>query len=790
MALYARRSNWIIPALVAAVAASTCWAGITPNGNVSPANPSTWTDSTTAYIGDTGNGSVLVNNGSTLLSSGAFLGNNTGATGRVNVDGAGSTWTATSNVYVGFSGTGTLSITNAGQVNSWAVELGWGQGQMGTGTVDGIGSKLTLDSYLDVGDNGTGTLNITNGGQVTVTGWTFVAYNNTATGSINFGPNGGTLTTRSLYYAANAQFTGTGVIDTRGLVSDGSLVFDATHGLTQTLAGNNVGQNVALHLNMTDSNTTGDLGAGYHDTGTLTIRDGVSVTSNMGYLGYKNGATGIATVSGPGSTWTTYSLFVGYSGTGTLNIANGGQVTTSETFVAYNINAWLNTGRGLINFGSNGGTLTTGALYATPAQFTGTGVINTRGLVSDGSLVFDATHGGSQTLTWINAGQNVTIHLDMTGNSGYVGALGAGYQDTGTLTIGDGMAVTSYNGYLGFKPGSTGVATVSGPGSTWTLGGSVNVGHFGTGTLNITNGGQVIGSGSPSYIGSDNAGATGMVNVDGPGSKWACSGNIYVGNSGTGTLKITNGGTVTTGGVSISAKSLVVLSVGDKSALSAGTGSLANSGLLRLRTAPIANPGSYTPITAASWSGSGTVTALGGKWNSATHVFTVAAAAIGIAGTPVQIDTSVKQRVTISDATANKSVWLGFQGTTPSSNLTVTGAMLTLAQTTALQQRVTGSTAVLAGWNFTTSGYTTGDPVALSIEIGPDFSPDTLSIYHYDGSAWSPFSAPDLSYDGTFANFTVTGFSAYAVAAPVPEPLTLSILTLGLAPLLRRRRRG
>ena len=408
-------------------------------------------------------------------------------------------------------------------------------------------------------------------------------------------------------------------------------------------------------------------------------------------------------------------------------------------------------------------------------------------LVSDGSFVFDATHGLNRTLTWINASQNVTIQLDMTGGSGAVGDLGAGYHDTGTLTIRDGVAVSSANGYLGYRNGSTGIATVSGIGSTWTTG-DLFVGCSGTGTLNITNGGQVS-SGNVEL--GDNIGATGTVNVDGPGSTWTNSGELDVGTKywGSGTLKIGNGGTVTTGGMSINESSLVVMSVGDNSSLSSGIGSLANDGLIRLRATPAAAAGSYTPITAATWSGAGTVTALGGKWDDTTHVFDVAAAASGPVGVPVGIDTSVKQRMTITDATANKRVWLGFLGTTDSSNLTITGMMLTIAQTTALQQQLTGLNTVLAGWDFTTSGYTAGTPVALSIEIGPNFSPDTLSVYHYDGSAWSRFCAPDLSFDGTFANFTVTGFSAYAVAAPVPEPLTLSLLTLGLTTLLRRRRR-
>jgi hypothetical protein len=37
-----------------------------------------------------------------------------------------------------------------------------------------------------------------------------------------------------------------------------------------------------------------------------------------------------------------------------------------------------------------------------------------------------------------------------------------------------------------------------------------------------------------------------------------------------------------------------------------------------------------------------------------------------------------------------------------------------------------------------------------------------------------------LTYDGAYANFTVTGFSGYALAA-VPEPSTLALLAAGLA---------
>ena len=48
------------------------------------------------------------------------------------------------------------------------------------------------------------------------------------------------------------------------------------------------------------------------------------------------------------------------------------------------------------------------------------------------------------------------------------------------------------------------------------------------------------------FIGAD-PGSTGAVTVDGAGSTWTNSGDLYVGNSGTGTLTIRNGGTVSNG---------------------------------------------------------------------------------------------------------------------------------------------------------------------------------------------------------------------------------------------------
>ena len=55
-------------------------ADITPIGDVSPSNRSTWTTSTTGYIGNTASGTLTLNDGSDLLSYYGYIGNSGTAT--------------------------------------------------------------------------------------------------------------------------------------------------------------------------------------------------------------------------------------------------------------------------------------------------------------------------------------------------------------------------------------------------------------------------------------------------------------------------------------------------------------------------------------------------------------------------------------------------------------------------------------------------------------------------------------------------------------------------------------
>ena len=115
--------RWFLPVLavgsLGALIPNAAPAAISATGDVEPRiNPSTWTTSTSGIVGNRAYGALAVNSGSNLNSAGVNIGNNTGGTGVVTVDGAGSTWTNSGDLVVGNSGNGTLNITNGGTVSN------------------------------------------------------------------------------------------------------------------------------------------------------------------------------------------------------------------------------------------------------------------------------------------------------------------------------------------------------------------------------------------------------------------------------------------------------------------------------------------------------------------------------------------------------------------------------------------------------------------------------------------------------------------------------------------------
>jgi outer membrane autotransporter protein len=152
------------------------------------------------------------------------------------------------------------------------------------------------------------------------------------------------------------------------------------------------------------------------------------------------------------------------------------------------------------------------------------------------------------------AAQAVTGSGDLTGGltspSWTVGGdLIVGDTGTGTLSIANGGTVSNDNGFLGNQASGNGTVTVSGRdglgnASTWTNNGDLVLGQSGTGRLNITGGGTV--SNQSGYVGATGTGNATVSGTDSNGhaSTWTNAFSLLVGDAGVGTLSVLAGGVV------------------------------------------------------------------------------------------------------------------------------------------------------------------------------------------------------------------------------------------------------
>lgn len=176
-------------------------------------------------------------------------------------------------------------------------------------------------------------------------------------------------------------------------------------------------------------------------------------------------------------------------------------------------------------------------------------VVNNRGYIghSAGSL-------GSVKVT--GPGSRWIVSEPAFGNPGYGrGRLIVGHTGSGTMTIQDGGVVTDRLGWVGYDPGSSGLVIVSGAGSEWQnrpaapslfYPSFLVVGFSGSGELRIENGGKV----SADYIQTGLvAGSSGTIDVAGVGSTLSYYAPFFVGLAGKGTLTVRDGGAVEGSGI-------------------------------------------------------------------------------------------------------------------------------------------------------------------------------------------------------------------------------------------------
>lgn len=165
---------------------------------------------------------------------------------------------------------------------------------------------------------------------------------------------------------------------------------------------------------------------------------------------------------------------------------------------------------------------------------------------------------------------------------------------------------------------------MTGPGSTWIANSPLEIGYNGRGTLTISNGGSVSVTGSNTAdLGGD---AIGIMTVTGSGSTFNASGDFFIGDSGSASLTVSNGGTVTSGqknfGATLGAENSGIASVTVTGSGSKWTdngdlfvGSYGNATLLVSAGGVVTNADINDGAIIANQSGGGvTVTGPGSKW--------------------------------------------------------------------------------------------------------------------------------------------------------------------------------
>ena len=294
----------------------------------------------------------------------------------------------------------------------------------------------------------------------------------------------------------------------------GSLATDADYlhvqnGATMTLDGIRWQEN-SQHVAI--SNDVGD-------SGTLIVQDGASIDATSWFNVAQNGGTGMLTISGGGKMTTARGVGIGdgLGSVGTVTVTDSGSALTVE-----------GTDGGAILLGHEGGS--------------GTLTIEAGAEVVGSSVKVGFSAGGSGVVTVTGPGSSLTA---LGPNPHFF----VGEQGTGTLSILDGADVSTGLMLIGVHADSRGIVTVTGSGSTLATEGSesaIVVGDDGVGEL--TNASDADVSTERVIIG-HGANGHGTVTVTGSGSSLTTVGDnneVFVGNRGTGTIHVLDGGLVDT----------------------------------------------------------------------------------------------------------------------------------------------------------------------------------------------------------------------------------------------------
>lgn len=440
-------------------------------------------------VGRQGAGVVRVlDGGSVSVTRDVYAGNESSASqGLIEVDA--SAMAVQGTLFAGHNGSATMDIGNGGSlVVGQDLRMGVTADGMGVGWIHGAGTTADIGVYSIVAEQGVATLSVTDSAALRAQNQMTVAAASSAVGYLYI-ESGGTLVV-----GANALVVGDQGLGTMHISSGGAATCEfADIGVgiypTEAMGGGAgfarvEGEGSLWHIN-------NDITIGRRGIGTLEVADlsRVTVVRDI-YAGNETSDAQAMIRVSSGGTLETVRLFAGVNGSATLEVSNGGVVECS--------------GRGLIGFGTTsvGAAAVTGLdsqWWMTNGQLivgnSGQGQLQ----ISDSGLV-SSTKGPSATGTSgvvaVNAESVGTVAISSGGQWTQDGSLTVGWYGAGLMEV-DGGAVQSASGFIARYPLSTGTVTISAPGGNWTLSDSLYVGGDasvagGTGLIQVSDSGRLV----------------------------------------------------------------------------------------------------------------------------------------------------------------------------------------------------------------------------------------------------------------------------------------------------------
>ncbi len=345
----------------------------------------------------------------------------------------------------------------------------------------------------------------------------------------------------TLVMGGSAQESGSLTLIDSTLESVGEIVIAAAANTNQTLT---IGEEAFLDVDSVYFGSSGprDLHLGVNGTGLLVLQDGGAMIARDLRVGIETGSVGTLTLNAVGGNGTRADLLgdtvFGERGTAFGVISNGATLTTTGR---------SSVGADVTSPHESLVTIQSGGRWFGNAFEIG-GLASGRLSLSDGSTV----NGSLFTIASRNPGDDVMGMIDLQSGSqlhASAGMLVDGSNGTARLEVrSDSDVEIDHSLTVGSSQGSDGLVLLTGSGSSIDVMADVSIGEFGEGVMTIENGADF--TSERGYIGNrvnavSGIPSIGRVTVSGMGSTWTNASFLYLGHYGMGTLNVTNGAVMT-----------------------------------------------------------------------------------------------------------------------------------------------------------------------------------------------------------------------------------------------------